>query len=159
VTCPLRTAKRPVKRGTLPLFAGNVPVTVTPGSVCDQAFTTFQPGEIPLSQRELYGTKEWYFSFARRNRVEGFFGNTKNEAVETLRRGSVRVIGGNASGLLQVLTMAATNLRFASLWDQQQSKPKTAKPIRSGRPRKTPLARYREATAHIDGANAPPKAS
>ena len=153
--CPLQKAKGSPRPGALPIHAKRVPVNVAKGDVCSQSYTTFDAHEIPLSQRELYGTAEWYFSFSRRNRVEGFFGNTKNEAVESLRRGSVRVLGGYKSGLLHLLMMAATNMRFAKRWDEQSAVP-PARRKKMGRPRKAPIAHLAQIILGADQPQAPP---
>jgi hypothetical protein len=157
VLCPLQRAKGSSHFGALPLHPRRVPVNVSPGDVCATAYTTFEASEIPLSQRELYGTADWYFSYSRRNRVEGFFGNTKNEAVESLRRGSVRVLGGYKSGLLHLLMMAATNVRFARRWDEQVAKPATRRK-KMGRPRKAPIAHLAQVILDADRPQAPPGA-
>jgi hypothetical protein len=54
------------------------PKTAAANSVCSKRYTTFQATDLPLSQRELYGSDEWFKSSARRNRIEGLFGNLKN---------------------------------------------------------------------------------
>jgi hypothetical protein len=119
-------------------------------------FTTFLATDLPLSQRELYGSKEWYFSYQRRNRVEGVFGNVKNEAVENLRRGSIRVRGLIKTGLMVALMMASTNLRLGASWERRVV---TAPKVRGGRPTKrTPLS-YAQVALGVAQANAPPIAS
>jgi hypothetical protein len=86
--CPLMPSSTP---GAFP--AALAPATALPGSVCSKKFTTFQAAEAPLSQRDLFGSARWFSSMSRRSRVEGFFGNVKNEACENLRRGTIRVRG------------------------------------------------------------------
>ncbi|HEY5302659.1 MAG TPA: hypothetical protein VIJ86_01230 [Acidimicrobiales bacterium] len=135
--CPLRAPHGVVKRGTLRVYSH--PTNVVVDSVCAHAFTTFAATDIPLAQRELYGSAQWFFSCARRNRVEGFFGNTKNEAVENLRRGVIRMRGGMKTGLATLVILGATNLRLAERWDAQVAKPKKAK---RGRPRRQSLITY-----------------
>ena len=78
--------------------------------------STYHSDGLPLSQRELSGLKERFFSYSRRNRVEGFFGNVKNEASENLRRGAIRVRGGLKTGFLTLMILAATNLGLAERW-------------------------------------------
>jgi hypothetical protein len=151
VTCPLMTPRRPVKRGTLPVFYN--PAVAVAGTVCANAYTTFPATDLPLSQRELYGSKDWFFSYSRRNRVEGFFGNTKNEASENLRRGSIRVRTGMKTGFLVLMILAATNLRLAMRWDVNGGAPARAK---MGRPRKKTLLEYADVAMRAGFSNAPP---
>jgi hypothetical protein len=151
VTCPLMAPKRPVKRGALPVYY--LPASVAPKSICANAYTTFGALDLPLDQRDLYGSKEWFFSYSRRNRVEGFFGNVKNEASENLRRGAIRVRGGLKTGFLTLMILAATNLRLAERWEVNGAKP-TKK--RRGRPRRQTLTAYAEVALQAGRSNAPP---
>ena len=48
---------------------------------------------LALSQRERFGSFDWYLSMNRRNRVEGLFGNLKDKARGDLNRGTIRVRG------------------------------------------------------------------
>ena len=137
------------------LPALNAPMTVLPMSVCSKKYTRFAAGDIPLSQRELYGTHDWYQSFQRRNRVEGVFGNLKNEACENLKRGTIRVMGLVKTGLMVAISIATMNLRLLDLQAARKPKPVTK---RRGRPRKNPLQVHRPAAVAVSiaGANAPP---
>jgi hypothetical protein len=108
---------------------------------------------LPLSQRELYAAKEWFFSYSRRNRVEGFFGNTKNEASENLRRGSIRVRTCMKTGFLVLTILAATNLRLAMRWDENGCAPAKAK---KSHPRKKMLIEYADVVMRAGFSNAPP---
>jgi hypothetical protein len=152
--CPLMPSKKKPKAGVLPTY--HHPKQALPGTVCANAYTTFGATDLPLAQRELYGSKDWYFSFARRNRVEGFFGNLKNEATENLRRGVIRVRGGMKTGLLTLMIVAASNLRLAERWDERTPS-ETRKKI--GRPAKKVLAPYAEAALQAGRSNAPPSAA
>jgi hypothetical protein len=154
VLCPLMPSRKPTKRGTLPLYFA--PSTAAPDSVCSKNFTTFHATDLPLSQRELYGTSRWYISYRRRNRVEGIFGNVKNEAVENLRRGSIRVRGLIKTGLLVALMVASTNLRLGVSWERQVALPPK---VRRGRPAKRALLSYAKVALGVADANAPPLAS
>ena len=124
--------------------------------MCSKNFTTFHATDLPLSQRELYGTSRWYISYRRRNRVEGIFGNVKNEAVENLRRGSIRVRGLIKTGLLVALMVASTNLRLGVSWERQVALPPK---VRRGRPAKRALLSYAKVALGVADANAPPLAS
>jgi hypothetical protein len=152
VKCSLMVPLRPVKRGTLPIF--NTPSSVQPGSVCASAHTTFSALDLPLAQRDLYGSYQWFKSYNRRNRVEGFFGNLKNEATENLRPGSIRVRGGLETGFLTMLFVVATNFRLAERWDERTPAKKTAK--RRGRPRSQVMPEYLAVALSAGRSNGPP---
>ena len=153
VKCPLMSPKKPLKGRVLKTYSH--PQTAAAGSVCANAYTTFGATDAPLAQRELYGSKEWYWSYMRRNRVEGFFGNVKNQASENLSRGSIRVRGGMKTGLLTLMIVAAANLRLAERWDLRQPRPTQRK---RGRPAKQQLASYAEVALRAGRTNAPPAA-
>ena len=156
VICPLMKPKKQAKRGRLPVR--NVPTSVMPGDICSNAYTTFAPDELPLAQRQLFGSKDWFFSYSRRSRVEGYFGNLKNEANENARRGSIRVRGGMSTGLLVIVMAVATNLRLAEAWDRGSGRKKAPKPT-MGRPRKQTLLPSYEIALSAGKGTAPPKAS
>ena len=107
ISCPLSGVVNP-----LLLPAVHAPAKAKPGSVCAKKFTRFHAHELPLNQRELYGSFEWMLSMSRRNLVEGFFGNLKNEATENLKRGSIRVRGLVKTGMMTLFSVVAANLRL-----------------------------------------------
>jgi hypothetical protein len=154
--CPLAASSHGLPIGTMPaVYAPTSPIA---GGVCTKKYQTFQADEIPLSQRELYGSREWYDSVNRRNAVEGFFGNIKDHARENFRRGSVRVRGLVKTGLLAAFNVASVNMRMANKWDTERGKThKPAKP-RMGRPRNIGVARHAEVFTSLASANAPPAA-
>jgi hypothetical protein len=123
------------------------PSSVPPNTVCSKKFTTFSAEDIPLSQRELHGSTEWYFSTSRRNRVEGFFGNLKNEARENIRRGTIRVRGLEKTGLLLLMAVARVNLRLADLWSKNSHQPIRTK---MGRKRKLGVLKYADVVLNVD---------
>lgn len=137
------------------------PLSVLPGTVCSQATKRFQATEVPLAQRDLYGTRAWYDSFNRRNRVEGFFGNIKDEARESLRRGIIRVRTKEKIGLWLALAVAAANVRLTQAFRDRASGGKTRpKKVRTGRPRKPGLSSYvpDDFERHMLAASSPPRA-
>jgi hypothetical protein len=130
------------------------PKTAVANSVCSKRYTTFQATDLPLSQRELYGSDEWFKSSARRNRVEGFFGNLKNEATENMKRGTIRVRGLIKTGLLVAFSVAAANLRLQKSFKKRSTSP--LKPKR-GRPKKKGVAAFAQVFASDTNSNAPPQ--
>ena len=147
VKCPLVSGVT-AKRDAMPvLFA---PTIVTPDSVCSRKFSTFDLADAPLAQRDLFGSKEWFWSYNRRNLVEGFYGNLKDVARENIRRGSIRVMGIIKMGLMIAVAVACVNLRMAAKWDANK-KPREAARRRGGRPAKQPTARHQEVIARAAG--------
>ena len=154
--CPLAASSlgRPI--GTMPVVY--TPTNPIAGVVCTKKCQTFQADEVPLSQRELFGSRESYDAVNRRNAVEGFFGNIKDHARENFVRGSVRVRDQVKSGLLAAFNVASVNTRMANMWDAERGKThKSAKP-RMGRPRKVGVARRAEVFTSLASAQAPPAA-
>lgn len=151
LSCPLVPSS---KAGAFPALLA--PASAAPGSVCAKKFTTFQATDVPLSQRDLFGSAKWYSSMSRRSRVEGFFGNVKNEACENLRRGTIRVRGLVKTGMLVAFAVASTNLRLA---DSFAKRTPNAPAKRRGRPKKTGVVKYADVFAADAAANAPPSAA
>ena len=140
----------------------SVPTALTPptvarkGTVCAQATKRFNAADIPLAQRDLHGSREWYASWNRRNRVEGFFGNLKDEARESIRRGIVRVRTKEKVGFWLAFAVAAANVRLTAAF---RRRPTAAPPKRRrGQPRKPGLAVYLPdgVATRPAAANAPP---
>jgi hypothetical protein len=151
--CPLVASSQNLARGTMPALLA--PKNPMPKTVCTKSYTTFAAIEIPLAQRHLHGSRDWFFSVSRRNRVEGFFGNLKDSARENLNRGTIRVRGLVKTGIMVAFAVASVNMRLAVKWDSEQHhapKPKV------GRPRKIGVTTYAQVLVAL-GANAPPIAS
>jgi hypothetical protein len=152
--CPLVPGSMTVAM-TIPT-ALTPPATADKGTVCAQATKRFAATDIPLAQQDLFGTREWYASWNRRNRVEGFFGNIKDEARESLRRGIVRVRTKEKVGFWLAFAVAAANVRLTAAF---RRRPVATPPARkTGRPRKPGLAAYLPTGVATSpgGANAPP---
>jgi len=140
IKCPLVPASKAWPVGTR-LAQG--PATKSPsGKVCSQKFVKFDATDMPLSQRDLFGTSAWYQSYTRRNLVEGFFGSLKNNGVEGVRPGNVRMRGLVKHGLFIAVATAAANLRHVESFRARN--PQAPKRVRRGRPLKTNLHRYKE---------------
>jgi hypothetical protein len=88
--------------------------------VCGQQKSRIQREELPFWQPDLYGSAEWAQSYARRNRVEGYFGNIKNDAAQDITRGNIRVMGLAKTSLLTLMNVMVTNLRLLDLWRARQ---------------------------------------
>ncbi len=85
VQCPAQAGKL---RCHLVASSMRRPVTILPAlaapravdgrDVCSNRYTRIDAADLPLHQRDLFGSTEWHHSYARRGPVEGFFGNLKN---------------------------------------------------------------------------------
>jgi hypothetical protein len=89
--------------------------------VCGQQKARVQRDELPYWQPDLYGSTEWYASYNRRNRIEGIFGNLKNDATQDITRGSVRVMGLAKTAFLTMVAVMAVNLRLLDRWRARQA--------------------------------------
>ena len=81
--------------------------------ICGQQKTRVEATELPYWQKDLYGTAAWWKSWKRRNRVEGLFGNVKNDAAQNIRHGQIRVMGLAKVSLMALFLPMAANLRLA----------------------------------------------
>lgn len=138
-----------------PFPAVLAPKSPAKGSVCTKQFTRFHASDIALSQKDLFGTPEWFSSMSRRSRVEGFFGNLKNEACENLKRGTIRVTGLIKTGVLVGFAVACTNLRLARSF---ALRPRTEPKKRRGRPKKSGVKDFEQIFSKAAQPNAPPPA-
>ena len=137
--------KTPIRRGE---FDGR--------AVCSNRYTRIDAADLPLQQRDLYGSAEWHRSYARRGRVEGFFGNLKNDATESVQRGVIRVVGLDKTGLMLAAAVAATNLRLTDTFRAQQHTPVR---VKRGRPRQRPTDVYTRVALATHRSGAPPPTS
>ena len=131
--CPIQAPRSALRVGLLP--AANPPERelVLEGTVCAQRYKTFTFEDLPLYQRDIYGSKTWARSYGRRGgNVESFFAAIKDEAAEGVRRGRIRVRGLIKTGLAVAFAIASANVRLARAWDRRSQSPK--KKRRVGRP-------------------------
>ena len=152
--CHLVAASLALPVGTMPAF--NAPLVAAFDSVCTRKYTTFQAADLPLSQRELYGSKEWFDSMNRRNPVEGFYGNLKDQARENFRRGGSRLMTIVKSGLLAAVNVASVNLRMAAKWDAEHGATHRVYRPRRGRPRNEGVSRHLEVFERVAALARPP---
>ena len=81
--------------------------------ICGQQKSRVHMTELPYWQPLPYGSREWYDSWNRRNRIEGIFGNVKSDASQNLTRGCIRVMGLAKVSLMAMFVVMAANLRLA----------------------------------------------
>lgn len=84
--------------------------------VCGQEKSRVTRDELPYWQPDLYGSRAWYDSFNRRNRIEGVFGNLKNDAAQNITRGNTRVMGLAKTAFMTMVAVMAVNLRLLDTW-------------------------------------------
>jgi hypothetical protein len=100
------------------------PTTFTPRGkapkICGQQKSRVQMTELPFWQPLPHGTAAWYDSFNRRNRIEGIFGNVKNDASQNITRGRFRVMGLARVSLMTLFIVMAANLRLAQTFRARQ---------------------------------------
>lgn len=88
---------------------------------CQQATYSVPKSALRLHQAELHGSPEWQDSYARRSRVEGFFGMLKNPAVAGVSRLTARFFEFGKIALATLLRVAATNLAMVSAWEHRRA--------------------------------------
>ena len=157
LACPLvPAAEARTRKGVVPLPVLSAPKQALDGTVCSQRFVNVDARDLPLDQQHLFGSWEWASSYARRSRVEGFFGSVKNQATENLNRGTIRVVGLVKVGVLVALAVASANLRHVDSF-----RAKVATPIRPkvGRPRRPGVRVHLPAGVAVSDApaNGPPR--
>jgi hypothetical protein len=76
----------------------------------------YSPWSLHRSLNVPTHSPNWIKAFNRRSRVEGWFGNLKNDNTEALGRGAFRVMGICKTSLMVAVFAAATNLRLLRAW-------------------------------------------
>lgn len=127
IACPRLAASREVAAATgEPLIdLTDVPMTTW----CPQTPDLRPPVKtIPATpaikhQQELYyGSPEWQFSYNRRTRVEGVFGNLKNGSGSSIKRGFTRLVGQPLVTLALAAATVAYNLKELEDWHDRALK-------------------------------------
>jgi hypothetical protein len=120
----LRCDLKPASLALDPTKPTTDPTLFTPRTlprICGQQKSRVEAVELPFWQRHQYGSADWYASWQRRNRVEGVFGNIKNEAAQAVRRGHFRVMGLAKTSLMAMFFVMAANLRLADTFELAQA--------------------------------------
>ena len=119
---PRRQTPLPLQTGSLALPLATPTVLHPPepdtAPTCCRQRTITVPGDVDTKarQRHYWGSPNWIKAFNRRSRVEGWFGNLKNDNTEALGRGAFRVMGICKTSLMIATYAAATNLRLLRAW-------------------------------------------
>lgn len=100
-----------------------LPVIVNQPSplICSQTTATISFDEAPFWQPHIPGTPEHQWSFHRRNLVESAFSRIKDEATNSLRRGTFRVMGRAKVSLAVLFNAMAANLAEVERWDARKN--------------------------------------
>ncbi len=131
VGCPLKPASLSISTSKGLIVPSLVPPPGAQGDICKQATVTIDlddPNAFDRStgyvgglyQKHPFGSDAHYDSMKRRAYAEAAFGNIKNEAEQSLRRPSIRVMGRAKMTLVSALVVAAANLRMGRLWTKRQ---------------------------------------
>ncbi|MGY1884841.1 hypothetical protein ACI799_06010 [Blastococcus sp. SYSU DS0753] len=91
-------------------------------AICGQQKSRVQMTELPFWQPTAHGSAQWWDSFNRRNRIEGIFGNVKNDAAQNVTRGRFRVMGLAKVSLMTLFIVMAANLRLTQTFQARQEK-------------------------------------
>ena len=122
--CPARAGRLrcPLHAGSMaaPLATPTVqsPPPADDAPTCCKQRTITVPGTVDTKSRQRYywGSQQWISAFSRRSRVEGWFGNLKNDSREALNRGAFRVMGICKTSIMLTVFAVATNLRLLRGW-------------------------------------------
>lgn len=90
-------------------------------AICLQQTATVPAADLPFWQPTPFGTRDWWNSWNRRNRVEGLFGNIKNDAAQNLTRGRIRVMGLAKTSFMVLFVAMAANLRLADTFAEREA--------------------------------------
>lgn len=134
IRCPARngTIGCPLVEGTVAAAAvHSLEVVTTPPSpeerpkVCTQDTVTLRANSLAqkramkLAQPDYWGSKNWYKNFARRTRIEGWFGVLKNGNATGLRKDSHQFRGLPWVTIVLALAAAVTNTRLLRTWHEE----------------------------------------
>lgn len=90
-------------------------------SICAQTTVTIPFEEAPFWQPHIPGSPEHQWSFHRRSIVESAFSRIKDEATQSLRRGTFRVMGKAKVSMAVLFTAMAANLVEVERWQMRQA--------------------------------------
>lgn len=101
--------------------------------ICAKQRIRVNAEDLPLWQPHLHGSSQWWASMGRRSRVEGAFGNLKNDATQSLCRGRIRVRGLAKTALMAAFLCVASNMRTAKRFEAAVNQaPRIAPPTPRG---------------------------
>jgi hypothetical protein len=90
-------------------------------AICAQSTATISFDEAPYWQPYIPGTPEHQWSVNRRNLVESAFSRIKDEATQSVRRGTFRVMGRAKVSLMVLFNAMAANLIEVERWQLRKA--------------------------------------
>jgi len=90
-------------------------------AICAQSSVTVPFDQIPYWQPYIPGTAEHQWSVNRRNLVESAFSRIKDEATQSVRRGTFRVMGRAKVSVVVLLNAMAFNLIEVARWRSRKA--------------------------------------
>jgi hypothetical protein len=90
-------------------------------AICSQTTVTIAFSEVPFWQPYIPGTPEHQWSYHRRSIVESAFSRIKDEAGQSLRRGTYRVMGKAKVSLAVLFNAMASNIVEVKRWRARQA--------------------------------------
>ena len=143
VDCPLRAPRIELRPDATTVL--RVPEPAARGAVCTRAHTSFALEDLPLAQRHIFGSLEWYRSYSRRGTsVETYFANLKHATGAGIERGAIRVRGIIKTGMLLAFALSSTNRRCAIAYERGKVAGTTVQQRRRGRPRRQLVTTLRQ---------------
>jgi hypothetical protein len=90
-------------------------------AICSQTTVTIPFDEVPFWQPHIPGSPEHQWSYNRRSIVESAFSRIKDEASQSLRRGTYRVMGKAKVSLAVLFNAMASNIVEVKRWRARQA--------------------------------------
>jgi len=122
ISCPNKPSSK-VGSPTRIQIGSALPVIVNSPkpAICAQSSVTVPFEQIPYWQPYVPGTAEHQWSVNRRNLVESAFSRIKDEATQSVRRGTFRVMGRAKVGMVVLFNAMAANLVEVERWRLRQA--------------------------------------
>lgn len=154
ISCANKASSLKGKAGSIQIGTA-LPVIVNQPSpaICSQTTLTIPFDQVPFWQPHIPGTPEHQWSFHRRSIVESSFSRIKDEATQSVRRGTFRVMGRAKVSLVVLFMAMAANLEEVARWRARASALYLVDPIKekkTRKPRKHTRARIHAASKRTE---------
>lgn len=137
VRCANKAASLPGRLDRIEIGTALPVITSTPKpAVCEKSTVTVNFDDLPFWQPHIPFTAEHQWSINRRNQVESAYGRIKDEATQSVRRGTFRVFGRAKVTFAVVLVAMAANLLEVARWRTRLAEAELKTGPRAGRPAK-----------------------
>lgn len=122
ISCPNKPSSRVGSANRIQIGSALPVIVNSPKpAICAQSSVTVPFDQIPYWQPYAPGTAEHQWSFNRRNLVESAFSRIKDEATQSVRRGTFRVMGRAKVNLMVLFNAMASNLLEVARWRLRQA--------------------------------------